>query len=73
MRRSSNANMHMSYYCIDRRIYLNLSKSTEIAAGLKAFRSLLPLSYYFNLLYRSTLIGVILLSAKCILGLFMFP
>ena len=30
-------------YCIDRLIYLHLSKSTQSAAGLKAFWSLLPM------------------------------
>ena len=63
---------------IDRFIYLNLFKSTESATGLKALKPAAngsylmckSLPYYFHLLYRSTFI---LLSAKCMLGLFMFP
>ena len=62
----------------DRSIYLNLSKETESAAELKALKPAASGRYwtckslprYFHLLYRST---VILLSAKCMLGLFVFP
>ena len=66
------------YYDIDRRIYLNLSKSTQSTARLKASKPAAngsylmckSLPYNFHLLYRS---AFILLSAKCILGLFLFP
>ena len=59
-------------------VYLNLFKSTQSAAGLKVLkpaangRYLMCKSspYYFHLLYRSTFI---VLSAKCMLGLFVFP
>ena len=55
--------------CIDRCIYLNLVKSTQSAAELKALKHAAigrylmckSLPYYFHLLYRSTFI---LLSAK---------
>ena len=55
--------------------YLNLSKSIQSAAGLKALKSAAngrylmckPLPYCCHLLYRSTFI---LLSLKCMLGLF---
>ena len=65
-------------YCIDRCIYLNLSKSTRNAAGLKALKPAAngrylmckSLSCYFQLLYRSKFI---FLSAKSVLGLFVFP
>ena len=64
--------LHMKdyYYYIDRRIYLNLSKSTQSAAGLKALKPAAnghylicnSLPYYFHIiLYRSTFF---LLSAK---------
>ena len=69
----------MFIYCIvfHRRIYLNLFKSTPSAAGLKALKPAASGRYlmckslpcYFHLLYRSTFI---LLSAKCMLGLFVF-
>ena len=60
------------------RIYLNLSKSNQRAAGLKAVKPAAnghylmckSLPYYLRLLYKST---VILLSVKCMPGLFMFP
>ena len=66
------------YYYFNRRIYLNLSKSTQSAAGLKALKPAVngrylmckSMPYYIHLLYRSTFI---LLSAKCTLGLFVFP
>ena len=66
------------YYYIDRRIYLNLYKSTQSAAGPKALQPAAngryfmckSLPYYFHVLYRST---CILLSSKCMLGLFVFP
>ena len=51
-------------YYIDRRIYLNFSKLTQNAAGLKALKPAVngrylmckSLPYYFRLLYRSTFI-----------------
>ena len=57
-------NLNDYCYCFERRIYLNLSKSTQSAAGLKVLnhdangRYLLckSLPYYFQLLYRSTFI-----------------
>ena len=63
------------YYCIERRIYFNLSKSTQSAAGLKALKPAAnsryfmckTLPYCFHLLYRSTFI---LLTAKCMLVFF---
>ena len=66
------------YYYYNRRIYLNLSKPTQSAAGLKSLKPAAhgrylmckSLPYYFHLLYRSTFI---LLLAKCMLGLFVFP
>ena len=62
---------------IDRRVHLNLFKATQSAAGLKALKPAVNRSYlmwksspyYFHLLYRSTFI---LLSAKYMLGLFVF-
>ena len=59
-------------YCIDRRIYLNLSKSAQSATGLKALKPAANRRYllckqlpcYFHLLYRSTFN---LLSVKCML------
>ena len=64
------------YHCIDRRIYLNLSRSTQSAAGLNSLKPAAngryfmckSLPYYLHLLYRSTFI---LLSEKCMLGLFL--
>ena len=64
------------YYYFDTRIYLNLSKSTQSAVGLKALKPaanghyLMCKSLPYYLHYRSTLI---LLSIKCMLGLFLFP
>ena len=60
--RGNNKNNNNNYY-IDGRIYLNLSKSIQSTAGLKALkpvangRSLMckSLPYYLHLLYRSTL------------------
>ena len=65
-------------YCIDRRIYLKRSKSIQSAAVLNDLKPAAnglylmcrSLPYYFYLLYRSTFI---LKSAKCTLGLFVFP
>ena len=67
-------------YYIDRRTYLNLSKSTQIAAGLVAFETCRQWALLnvriITLLFSITVqkyIYFFLLSAKCMLGLFVFP
>ena len=82
---AGSQNLGPSAYCnllllcyTDRCIYLNLSKSTQSTAWLKAFETCCQygcwlmhnsLPYYFHLLYRSTFI---ILPAKRMLALFMF-
>ena len=49
---------HNNHYYIDRRIYLNLSKAIQSAAGLNVFVmcKIITLLFKLNLLYRNTFI-----------------